>query len=55
VFKNLKLWRDRNVDGRTDEGEFLSLSATSKTLDLIFAFNLSLIKIFEKEEKYGKA
>jgi len=26
VFKNLKLWQDRNGDGRTDEGELLSLS-----------------------------
>jgi len=26
VFKNLKLWVDRNGDGRTDEGELLSLS-----------------------------
>ena len=22
VFKNLKLWQDRNGDGRTDEGDF---------------------------------
>ena len=26
VFKNLKLWQDWNGDGRTDEGELLSLS-----------------------------
>ena len=26
MFKNLKLWQDRNGDGRTDEGELLSLS-----------------------------
>ena len=25
VFKNLKLWQDRNGDGRTDEGELLNL------------------------------
>ncbi len=26
VFKNLKVWQDRNGDGRTDEGELMSLS-----------------------------
>jgi hypothetical protein len=38
VFKNLKLWQDRNGDGRTDEGELMALER-SKLLDLIFAFN----------------
>jgi len=30
VFKNLKLWQDRNGDGRTDEGELLSLKVGTK-------------------------
>jgi LysM repeat protein len=30
VFKNLKLWQDRNGDGRTDEGELLSLRLGTK-------------------------
>ncbi|MBX0311455.1 MAG: hypothetical protein JHC31_06715, partial [Sulfurihydrogenibium sp.] len=35
VFKNLKVWVDRNGDGRTDEGELLSLSDVGiKAIDL---------------------
>jgi hypothetical protein len=30
VFKNLKLWQDRNGDGRTDEGELLSFEIRNK-------------------------
>jgi len=30
VFKNLKVWVDRNGDGRTDEGELLSLKVVTK-------------------------
>jgi Ca2+-binding EF-hand superfamily protein len=30
VFKNLKLWQDRNGDGRTDEGELLSFEIRDK-------------------------
>jgi len=39
VFKNLKLWQDRNGDGRTDEGELLSLSDVG-----IKAINLNTTK-----------
>ena len=33
VVKNLKLWQDRNGDGRTDEGELLSLSDVGLLLE----------------------
>jgi len=39
VFKNLKLWQDRNGDGRTDEGELLSLRDVG-----IKAINLNTIQ-----------